>query len=253
MPRMARRKSRTGIYHIILRGVNKQIIFECHEDKIRFLKTLARYKSICKFKIYGYCLMDNHVHLLLEESEEPISYVIKRISSSYVYWYNSKYDRCGHLFQGRFRSEYVEDYGYFLRALRYIHQNPLKAGLTDSVVKSNWTSMGEYIKKTTMVDIDFALSFFSEDRKKAVTLLTEYMKEPNSDQCLEDNEVYKMHDNDLRDYLHSLGVTSTSLQQMEKSSRNAIIAKLKELNGVSIRQISRITGISKSVIQRIGQ
>ena len=131
----------------MLRGINKQTIFEDVEDKARFLETLNKYKAISKYEIYSYCLMDNHIHLLLKESEETISEVIKRISSSYVYWYNLKYERCGHLFQERFKSENVENRAYFITVLRYIHQNPVKAGLAKTVFKSKWTSINEYINK----------------------------------------------------------------------------------------------------------
>jgi len=129
MPRHARQRSETGIYHIILRGINKQIIFEDNEDKERLLDTLKRYKPVSNYELYGYCFMDNHIHILIKETTEPISMVVKRISGSYVAWFNWKYGRCGHLFQERFKSEAVENDAYFLTVLRYIHQNPVKAGL----------------------------------------------------------------------------------------------------------------------------
>jgi putative transposase len=121
MPRVARGRSSSGIYHIMLRGINRQIIFEDEEDKTRFLETLRKYKDISKYQLYVYCLMDNHIHLLVKESGETISEAIKRISSSYVYWYNTKYERCGHLFQDRFKSEIVENTTYFFTVLRYIY------------------------------------------------------------------------------------------------------------------------------------
>lgn len=78
--------------------------------------------------------MSNHIHMLVREIEESISNTIKRVSSSYVFWYNKKYERCGHLFQERFKSEAVESDEYFLTVLRYIHQNPVKAGMTKSIL-----------------------------------------------------------------------------------------------------------------------
>jgi REP element-mobilizing transposase RayT len=117
----------------MIRGINRQAIFEDDEDRIRFIDTLREYKDISKYEIYGYCLMDNHIHLLIKEIDESISLIIKRISSSYVHWYNTKYERLGHLFQERFRSEVVEDDGYFLTVLRYIHQNPVKAKIAENV------------------------------------------------------------------------------------------------------------------------
>jgi putative transposase len=250
LPRKARKKSSSGIYHIIMRGINQQIIFEDDEDKRKYLGILKRCKEISGFELYSYCLMDNHIHLLVKETDEPISKVIMRISSSYVYWYNLKYGRCGHLFQERYKSENVEDTRYFLTVLRYIHQNPLKAGLAKSVWDSKWTSVHEYVQRASMVDIDKGLNLFSRDRKSAIKGFGIFMQQKNEDHCLE--YIVRMADSQVREYLFTLGITSNSmLQQMDREHRNKILAKLKKLEGVSIRQIARITGISKSVISDI--
>jgi putative transposase len=252
MPREARKKSGSGIYHIMLRGVNKQTIFEVDDDKTKFLETLRKYKDISKFQLYSYCLMDNHVHLLMKESGETISEAIKRISSSYVYWYNMKYERCGHLFQERFKSENVETKSYFLTVLRYIHQNPIKAGLASNAFDCRWTSINEYVREANIVDTEFGLKLFSLDRRAAIKLYSKYMHELNDDQCLDDLGKVKMSDHEIREYLYRIGIPNiTTLQQMEKGKRDDTLAALKGMNGVTVRQLSRITGISKSVIQRV--
>ena len=113
----------------MLRGINQQDIFEDEDDYLRFLAIIRECKDISKFELYAYCLMTNHVHLLLKTGEEPLELIFKRIGSRYVYWYNLKYQRIGHLFQDRYKSEAVEDDAYFLTVLRYIMQNPMKAGM----------------------------------------------------------------------------------------------------------------------------
>lgn len=253
MPRLARKKSATGIYHIIMRGVNRKTIFEDDEDKIRLLETLVRYKTNCRYEIYGYCLMDNHIHLLIKEFDEPISNAIKRISSSYVYWYNKKYKRCGHLFQERFKSENVETGTYLLTVLRYIHQNPVKAGLSQHIFDCKWTSFKEYLEVPLIVETNFILEFFSSERIKAVEDFVKFMQLSNDDKCLDITVDNRKTDQEVKEYLRSLGITSNSIQHMDKKKRDAIIIQLKEIEGVSIRQISRITGISSSVIQRLGK
>ena len=144
----------TNVYHAILRGVNKQHAIEDEEDYIRFLNVLRRlthpdvdaqgqtFQPRCH--VYAYYLMGNHVHLLLYEGSETIGDIMKRIASSYVYHYNHKYDRVGHLFQERFKSQPVNDFSYFTTLLRYIHQNPLKAMLVDSIDEYEWSSWQEY-------------------------------------------------------------------------------------------------------------
>ncbi len=113
MPRKVRRKTKTGIYHVMLRGINRESIFENENDKSRFISIVSECRESENFRIFGYCLMNNHTHLLIQEGEDDISTVVKRISSSYVYWYNKKYKRVGHLFQERFKSECVEDESCF--------------------------------------------------------------------------------------------------------------------------------------------
>src|SRR5699024_4340473 len=97
MARKLRKKSMNRIYDIMLRGVKQQIIFEDREDRVRLLRTISKCKKVSKFELYAYCLMNNHVHLLIKETEESISKVVQRISTGYVLWYNNKYERSGHL------------------------------------------------------------------------------------------------------------------------------------------------------------
>ena len=102
MPRSARKKGESGIYHITMRGINRQQIFIDDEDAERFLQVVRAAQTISGFTLYAYCLMGNHVHLVLKEGDEPLEKIMKRIGVRYVYWYNWKYMRSGHLFQDRF-------------------------------------------------------------------------------------------------------------------------------------------------------
>ena len=112
-----------------MRGINRQNIFNEDEDSYKFIQTLKDYQKISGYNIYAYCLMGNHIHLLLQIGTEPLAQVMRRICGKYVYWYNQKYERAGYLFQDRFKSEPVEDDLYLLVVMRYIHQNPLKVGM----------------------------------------------------------------------------------------------------------------------------
>ena len=148
MPRSARKRSASGIYHIMLRGINRQDIFHDEDDKQRFLGILKKVKETSLCEVYGYCLMGNHVHLLIREGKEALSQIMKRVGTAYAYWYNTKYERIGHLFQDRFKSENVDDDSYFLSVLRYIHQNPLKAKMVNTMSEYVWSSYESYIKKS---------------------------------------------------------------------------------------------------------
>ena len=245
MPRQARRKSESGIYHIMLRGINQQQIFEDEEDGFRFLETLSKYKEQCGYEIYAYCLMSNHVHILLKEGKENLTLVLKRIAGSYVYWYNWKYRRCGHLFQDRFKSEPVEDDAYFLTVIRYIHQNPIKAGICKNIDGYKFSSYNEYINKPNLVNVDFCLGIIDKEQ------FIEFNNEFNDDICLDirDNDFRLTDDEALKIIWKICKCKSVSdFQKLDKIKRNYYIEKLYK-HGLSIRQISRLTGLSRKIVE----
>lgn len=121
-----------------------------------------------------------------------------------------------------------------------------------SVWDNHWTSIHEYVRKGDRIDIQRGMNLFAEDPRIAVTRYVAYMEEANNNQCLDYVERIKLSDKQVREQLRAMGVTSNSMiQQLPKKDRDIVLGKLKKTKGVSIRQISRVTGISKSVIGRI--
>lgn len=252
MPRQARQKSESGIYHIILRGINKQMLFADDEDRERFISCLHYYKSVSHYALYGYCLMDNHVHLLIKEGKEPIGHTMKRIGVSYVSWHNRKYKRCGHLFQDRFKSETVDTEEYLLTVLRYVHQNPVKAGLANRVEDYQWSSCREYIAGGHLVDSEPILAMLSPERTKAGAAFRKIMLETVDEGCMDAEVTTKRTDQEvLRMIQNAANVRlPVELQNFEKDKRNKILRSIKAQEGVSTWQLARLTGLSQSVIAR---
>jgi len=254
VPRAARIKSESGIYHIIMRGINRQILFEDEEDCTKFIQVLQRYKEICEYKLYAYCLMGNHLHLLLREGKEPLETIMRRICGSYVFWYNKKYDRIGYLFQDRFKSEPVDDEIYFLVVLRYIFRNPLKAGITNKIINYKWTNYKEYTENSKMPDTDFVLNIFNEkSNEEAIKSFIEYINKENEDECEDIPEKQKLTDDEAIKIIKAYCKVEhgIDLQKLETSKRNSYIRKLREEFNLSIRQIERLTGISRGIIQKV--
>jgi REP element-mobilizing transposase RayT len=249
MPRTARKKSKTGIYHIVLRGVNRQTIFEDNEDAEKFLQTLKDYKDKSGYKIYAYCLMGNHIHLLIKEEKEELGIIMRRIGASYVYWYNWKYNRSGHLFQDRYKSEVVEDEKYLINVIRYIHQNPLKANIVKDISEYKWSSYSEYVGKHKVIDSDLVFSIFSNDRKKAISVFKEFHKKSSDDNYLDIKENKRLRDNEAIEIIKNTCDVfhCIELQSLEKDERDKYLKTLKE-KGLSTRQIARLTGISRSIV-----
>lgn len=249
MPRSARKKSESGMYHIMLRGQNRQVIFNDDKDKEKFLQTMTECKIKSGFELYGYCLMGNHIHLLLKEINEETGKIMRRIGSSYVYWYNLKYKRCGHLFQDRYKSEAVETDRYFLTVLRYIHQNPIRAGFTKKISEYVWSSYNDYLKNNEITDIDFALNIFDGDREKAIDTFVKYHEKDNEDICLEIEEGYRLSDEEAEEIIKkNCGIQKAlRLRDFGKDRRDECIRELKN-EGLSTRQIERLTGIGRAII-----
>lgn len=236
----------------MLRGINKQIIFKDNEDYEKLLYVLKDYKEICEYEIYAYCFMSNHIHILIKEGKEDLGMVFRRIGAKYVYWYNKKYERCGHLFQGRYKSEPVEHEKYFLTVLRYIHQNPIKAGITNKIEKYPWSSYQEYIWTSDFCNTNFPLSLFSDNRVEALSMFKNFNSQTNDDKCFMSNRPKYIDDKDANVIIKQIVgiVDPKQIQHLDKEKRDEIIKCLKD-KGMSIRQIERLTGVSFSIIRRI--
>ncbi len=250
MPRTAREKCESGIYHVMLRGINRYDIFHDEEDYLRFLETLMKTKGKDNYSIYAYCLMSNHVHLVLHEQKEEISKIMKRIGVSYAWWYNRKYDRVGHVFQDRFRSESIKDDSYLLCAVRYVHNNPVKAGLVKAAEEYRWSSVKAYYGLREypegLTGKSFILGMLSENE------LSEYTKAENQDNFIDYEIKIRKKDEELINNLLELlnGEPISVLHTMDVKKRNEILRELKEIHGVTQRQIARVTGISQSAVSQ---
>ena len=246
MPRCARRRSVTGVYHIILRGINKQIIFEDGNDFRTFTSVLQHYRCECGFDLYAYCLMSNHIHLLVKENEDVIGDVMKKIEVTFVKWYNEKYQRIGNLFQERYKSEPVETEDYLLTVFRYILQNPLHAGL-ESIVGDTyrWSSFREYENNVSILtDIEDMIAYFG-----GLEELLDFAKRNARDMCMEDYSPRTLAYEEALQIIEQItGCQSPSdFQHLDLEERDTAIRRLIGI-GFSTRQLNRLTGISRKKI-----
>jgi len=169
----------------VTRGNNKQNIFLAKEDYWQFMNYLRRVHEKYPFDLYSYCLMSNHVHLQIATKDTEIWTIMRGINWSYSKYFNAKYDKVGHLFQNRYHSEIIEDDAYLLQTSKYIHLNPVKAGIVDQPAKYPWSSYGVYmgITKNTLIHEDDTLAYFQYDR----TLYKRFVESEDSDDddCLQ--------------------------------------------------------------------
>ena len=244
MPRHARQLSASGYLHLIVRGIGRQALFEEKSDYNYYLSILKRYSKETGIVICAYCLMENHVHLLVKDKNGATPLFMKKIGVSYSRFYNNKYDRCGHLFQDRYLSESVESEAYLLTVFRYILNNPQKAGICAADVYP-WSSYGLYDSKDTFVNTTIFHSLIGDYKH-----FTDFMAIKDNEECIE----YKSAHTDewARSVIKELldVESGTVLQNWDRSKRNDALRKLKDA-GLSIRQIERLTGIGRNIIQRV--
>ena len=238
MPRLPRRQSSTNIYHAVLRGNDRKTIFFDAEDYERYIEILRQKRKDCDCVIYAWCLMPNHDHLLIKERSKPLGYFFQGIAAAFVYWYNRKYDRVGHLFQGRYRTEPVETPDYFLNVIRYIHMNPVKGNICkkpDEYLFSSYRSFfcdGKYADDHMLYD----LIRLDELRK--------FHLEKNEDLCLDidmpgpghltDGEVIAIG----RQFVES--GSFTDLKNLPPEKRIPLVNSLLKA-GASVEQIDRLS------------
>ena len=169
-----------AFYHVITRGNRKQVIFKDNKDRLRFLQKLLEYKERYGFILYGYTLMKNHIHLLIETRDAPLSRIMQGLLQSYTQWYNGKYGTVGHLFQGRYKAIVCDKGRYLLNLIRYIHLNCVRAGIVRDPADYKWSSHRIYIglEENELIDTDLVLSQFSNrSRKKASKLFNNFVIE----------------------------------------------------------------------------
>ena len=245
MGRLARQLSSSGFYHVVFRGINHQHIFEDESDYTYFLKALQYLKGDLVFEVHAYCLMSNHVHLLLREKQlGDISLIMRRLLTKYAMYFNRKYQRSGALIASRDKSVPVEVDEYFIPLQRYIHQNPLKAGLVSKLDEYFFSSYREYLFGGGLVDTAFTLELI--DREEWICL-----HQVQANDFFEVSGKLSVNDEEIRRKImfYTNGREPNEIGTWKKTERDSMLRKLKEAR-LSIRQIERVTGISRGVVAR---
>jgi len=144
MARLSRAFLDYSCYHIIVRGNQKQNVFIDNEDFSKYLYTLKKAKRKYKIMLYSYCLMPNHVHLLIEvEKVRNMSKFMHWLNRGYAEYFNVKYQKVGHVWQGRFKSKPILKGQYLVHCANYIECNPIRANITDDIINYEWSSYKE--------------------------------------------------------------------------------------------------------------
>ena len=261
MPRKLRVPSPTGIYHVMLRGINRDDIFL---DDIDFMKMEKILRSLAKpvdkqgnpkspiCKIFAYCLMTNHIHLLIAELNESISDTVKRLGVAYASYFNKRRKRSGPLFEGRFRSEPVDEADYFVTLLHYIHYNPVKAGMVKTPGWYKWSSWHEYELPDETYEkgiCEQVIPFQSLNRTQVKDIVLD-AKDPLS--FISPVDIERVDDDEAEEIIKSLvpeEFSNIEMKDLPEVIKLTLSNKAKDY-GIKNWQLTKFLGVSKHAIYK---
>lgn len=265
-----------AVYHITSRGNARNRIFNDDQDKTRFLEVLESVVKKVSWFCHGYCLMDNHYHLLVETPEGNLSSGMRQLNGVYTQRYNKRHDKTGHIFEGRYKSVLVEKESYLLELCRYIILNPIRAGIVDDPAKWKWSSFPATIGKVDKpkyLSIDWILGQFGSKtsiaRKKYIYFIFDGINKTPQEKIstkailgsesfinqfkglLKDKEAIKEIPRNQR-YLTRPSLTSlfTNPKQLNKSKRNKTMTKAHLIYGYTLKEIADHLGIHYTTVSK---
>lgn len=214
-----------AVYHITSRGNNRQAIFSCDADRIKYLELLQKGLQRFDHQIHGYCLMGNHVHLLIQVGTTSIDQIIHNAHSCYAKWFNHKKERVGHLFQGRYHAQVVSSQDYLLRLIRYIHLNPVKACMVSDPADYRWSSHRDYLGLQTQewVCLKWVLDHFDRDPEIAIAAYELFVQAGVS--CDLDKDLIAEIDGLLESNTNTL-IRNIEVDLSDETARNASVESI---------------------------
>ena len=252
MTKQIRKFSTSDVYHIIIKGNNDSDIFYDDMDRKIFIEKVKLTKKEFKYKVYAYCLMSNHVHMVIEVPRENLSKAIQSLTIRYVSYFNKKYDRKGPFVQNRFKSKNIENQRYFLEVCRYVHRNPEKAGI-EKTNNYKWSSYNEYISKERIIDKKVLMYYLNNS-------IENFIKYTNKVEDIQ--EIMNYADFELNNRLNDEELMEIILKRLNfnnieevinffKNKENIrYIEKLKDIKGINKSQLSRIIRIDRKNISK---
>lgn len=212
MPRYARIKSKYSVYHIMVRSISEVFLFKEKSDKVEYISIIKKYQKFYGFKIYAYCLMDNHAHFIICSNGSDISKIMHSINFLYAQKFNHKYNRHGHLFQDRFKSKIINSERYLLALTAYIHNNPKDIrGYRDSPEEYEFSSSNIYLgakkDRNRIVDLAYVNGLLNKNKfenRKIYRKLLKYEKGDLNNVQYEEDKFF--HNNSKRKICNEINI-----------------------------------------------
>ena len=255
MPRQARIQSPTGYYHVMMRGNNRENIFVTDKQKSFFLDSLKKQEEDQLIDIVAYCLMDNHVHIVIKADPLNLAKAIKSTNIKYAMNFNGKWNRIGHVFQDRYKSEAIIDDKYLLQVIRYIHNNPVKAKMVKTLEDYNWSSYNEYVKENSIIKTEqreFILDYFRSNVEQFIV----FHKQKDNQEYMEIKEDILKNRIEQAQEIISVYFSEKGLVEAKQFNRNAVyieemVQRLLIESKLTHRQIANLLGVSNNTVHNV--
>jgi len=240
-----------GFYHIVNRGVEQRVVFKDKEDYEYFEELMCFYAQSHNITIHNYCLMPNHYHLLIEVKGETLSKYMRQLNMNYAIYFNKKYKRSGHLWQGRFKSWFVADEAYLYTLILYIENNPVKAGMVNAPEAYPYSSANYLLAHTTpeCLKNSWVAQNFQNESKEAIR---EFLHaQPDPDQLAEMKKAASLVEAPNSNKKPNEKKLKAILQKAkDKKERNTLIVQCYE-QGYSQHMIAKVLEISQPAVNGI--
>ena len=260
MPREMRTFSSSKTYHNILKGIDDQTIFYDEQDRRIFLKQLLETKKEYGFTVHAYCLMGNHVHIVMRCDNPILSKAMQSLQIRYVRYFNKKYMRIGTLFRDRFRSKKVEDLEYFLEVCRYVHRNPEKAGI-ELTQNYKWSSYQEYLGqgKRNIIDKKVLLHYYNNNLDEFINYTLKKTLSKDLDDYADYESINRLTDDELAEIIvqkldiKKVTKIGTYFNKLSDKKLAENIEKIKNISGTNVTQLARVTRVNRRRIKEACQ
>lgn len=248
MPRKARGINKSGFFHIMTQGINKEYIFNNNYQKQEYINLMKKYKEKQEIKIIAYCIMDNHAHILMYSHDiNEISQYMKKLNGAYGLYYNKTNERVGFVYRNRYQSQFITDIDYLKKCIKYIHMNPVKANMVNDASQYRYSSYHQYIKNSNskIIDIDLIKTIFKSEQylQKFLKLKDEEIEIMDVDR---EEENFKIA---VRNYLENKKIMIKDIIKNKKIAKE--FCKYIKQKGYKQKQIADLLKVSESKISKI--
>lgn len=254
LPLKRRQKSGTDLYHVIAKGINKERTFNQSREKTYLKKIIKKIqKKYENVEIYAYCIMSNHIHLILKAEFPELSLFMAAVLAEYANYYNYKHHRNGHVFQNRFVSECIETERYFWNCLRYIHLNPVKARVVKEAARYQYSSMMEYKSGTPDILHEKAVAFYKKEFG-IYSEFEEFHKQRQRELYIDIPDEVSMQQNEIafliaEDLFKTRNLSKLTQVFEESEIRKVYLQELMRTLKISERKAKTIYGIVKKQVE----